>query len=90
MFRVVTDPHDASIVGKEVWMRHPFTKPTLPVEFGASRRALAMLSDTGVMPKGEQEGARRVLFAAALTYVAAAVASILTLLYYISVIRRNR
>jgi Zn-dependent membrane protease YugP len=67
-----------------------FTVMTLPVEIGASRRALVMLRDTGLIATEEDEqGVRRVLTAAALTYVAAAVTSILTLLYYISIARRG-
>lgn len=66
-----------------------FSILTLPVEIGASRRALVMLRETGLMTTAEEEqGVRRVLTAAAMTYVAAAVTSILTLLYYISIARR--
>jgi hypothetical protein len=60
-----------------------FTLVTLPVEFDASRRALATLESGGVMPADEIAGARRVLNAAALTYVAAFVTSLLTLLYWL-------
>ena len=67
-----------------------FSVATLPVEFGASRRALGMLDQTGVMAADERAGARRVLLAAGLTYVASAVSSILTLLYYLSIVRRNQ
>ena len=66
-----------------------FSILTLPVEIGASRRALVMLSESGLMTTAEEEqGVKRVLTAAAMTYVAAAVTSILTLLYYISIARR--
>ncbi|HSM32849.1 MAG TPA: zinc metallopeptidase [Anaerolineae bacterium] len=66
-----------------------FSILTLPVEIGASRRALVMLRDTGMIATTQDEdGVRRVLIAAAMTYVAAAVTSILTLLYYISLARR--
>lgn len=66
-----------------------FSILTLPVEIGASRRALVMLRETGMLARPEDEnGVKRVLTAAALTYVAAAVTSILTLLYYISLARR--
>jgi len=62
-----------------------FSLLTLPVEIGASRRALAMLGETGMLTTQEDEdGVKRVLTAAAMTYVAAAVTSILTLLYLIS------
>jgi hypothetical protein len=60
-----------------------FTLVTLPVEFDASRRALQTLERGGLMPQDEIAGARRVLSAAALTYVAAFVSSILTLLYWL-------
>ena len=59
-----------------------FTLVTLPVEFDASRRALATLQSTGIMPSEEIAGARKVLSAAALTYVAAFITSALTLFYY--------
>jgi Zn-dependent membrane protease YugP len=66
-----------------------FSMLTLPVEIGASRRALVMLRETGMLGGSQDEaGVRRVLTAAALTYVAAAVTAILTLLYYISLARR--
>ena len=66
-----------------------FSVLTLPVEIGASRRALVMLRDGGLLVRPQdEEGVKRVLTAAALTYVAAAVTSILTLLYYISLARR--
>ena len=58
-----------------------FTLITLPVEFDASRRALACLSGRYVTDD-ELRGARKVLNAAALTYVAAFITSILTLLYW--------
>jgi Predicted Zn-dependent protease len=57
-----------------------FTVVTLPVEFNASSRGLAMLTDCGFLTRGEEEaGARKVLSAAALTYVAAAAMAILQL-----------
>jgi Zn-dependent membrane protease YugP len=66
-----------------------FSILTLPVEIGASRRALVMLRENGLLQTQEDEaGVKRVLTAAAMTYVAAAVTSILTLLYYISIARR--
>ena len=66
-----------------------FSVLTLPVEIGASRRALVMLREGGMLNGPEDaSGARSVLIAAALTYVAAAVTSVLTLLDYISIARR--
>lgn len=56
-----------------------FQLVTLPVEIDASRRAVAYLSQNGAGL--DEEGARRVLTAAALTYVAAALTSIIQLLY---------
>mgnify|MGYP002410818220 CR=1 FL=1 len=53
---------------------------TLPVEFNASRRAIEVLPTIGVLSEEEVPGAKKVLNAAALTYVAAAAASILQLL----------
>ncbi len=60
-----------------------FQLVTLPVEFNASRRALAALGSTGVLAPDELPGARQVLSAAALTYVAAAVAAVAQLLYFL-------
>ena len=56
-----------------------FTVLTLPVEFNASRRALQCLSSGGYLTSDELAGARKVLTAAALTYVAAAAMAILEL-----------
>ena len=57
-----------------------FQLVTLPVEINASSRALKMLESTGILGADEKKGARKVLTAAALTYVAAVAASILQLL----------
>lgn len=62
---------------------------TLPVELNASRRALGILQDTGILGAGEGQGAKRVLRAAALTYVASAAAAILQLLRLIILFGRN-
>ncbi|MCB9897885.1 MAG: zinc metallopeptidase [Planctomycetes bacterium] len=59
-----------------------FTLVTLPVEFDASRRALLALEMGHYVYDDELQGARRVLSAAAMTYVAAFVTSLLTLLYW--------
>jgi Zn-dependent membrane protease YugP len=67
-----------------------FTVLTLPVEFNASSRGLVMLTDCGHLSRGEEEaGARKVLSAAALTYVAAAAMAILQLVRML-LIRGNR
>jgi len=60
-----------------------FAIVTLPVEFNASRRAKSWLTDSGVIYQNEMRGVNAVLDAAALTYVAAAVQAISTLLYYV-------
>jgi hypothetical protein len=59
-----------------------FTLITLPVEFDASRRALVTLRQGGYLTPDELEGSRTVLNAAAMTYVAAFITSLLTLLYW--------
>lgn len=59
---------------------------TLPTEFNASSRAMAAIKDTGMLIAEEQKGARKVLSAAALTYVAALFATVLTLLRFIVII----
>ena len=59
-----------------------FTLITLPVEFDASRRAIQTLEREQILAQDEIGGAKAVLNAAAMTYVAAAVASIMTLLYW--------
>ncbi len=61
-----------------------FNLVTLPVEFDASRRAKAILAGTGmILPGPEADGVNRTLNAAAWTYVAAFVTSLLYLLYYL-------
>ena len=60
-----------------------FAFVTLPVEFDASNRALAWINDKGVVSSQEHEGAKDALKWAAMTYVVAAIASLVTLLYYI-------
>lgn len=64
---------------------------TLPIEIDASIRGLRLLNETGLMMyDSDRTGARAVLTAAALTYVAAAVTSLLQLLYFISLVNRRR
>jgi uncharacterized protein len=68
-----------------------FTLITLPVEIDASRRALALLREANLAQDDQDAaGARQVLTAAAMTYVAAAVTAVLTLLYYLSIGNRRR
>jgi Zn-dependent membrane protease YugP len=66
-----------------------FTFITLPVEIGASGKALAFVSSLGITGE-RQVGARDVLKAAAWTYVAAALAALLTFLYYLMLIMGRR
>ena len=68
-----------------------FTLLTLPVELDASRRGLALLSESGLLQTADDStGSRQVLTAAALTYVAAAVTAVLELLYFITLGGRRR
>jgi Zn-dependent membrane protease YugP len=67
-----------------------FSFLTLPIELDASRRALRLLDASGLLASAEDRaGAQAVLRAAALTYLAAAVTSLLQLLYYVSIARRR-
>ncbi|MFP3895881.1 MAG: zinc metallopeptidase [Anaerolineales bacterium] len=67
-----------------------FSLVTLPVEFDASRRAVAMLRDGQMITREEVDGAREVLSAAALTYVAAAAQALSTILYYAFLLSGSR
>jgi Zn-dependent membrane protease YugP len=67
-----------------------FALVTLPVELNASSRALTMLRDTGIVTADDEvQGAKAVLGAAAWTYVAALLQSILTLMYYAFLLSGN-
>jgi Zn-dependent membrane protease YugP len=63
---------------------------TLPVEFDASSRAMKQLAGVGLVSEGERSGAQKVLRAAALTYVAGALAALTQLAYYALVFLGNR
>jgi len=63
---------------------------TLPVEFNASRRALGQIRELGLVNDAEAVGARQTLTAAAMTYVAGALASIAQLLYFLSIFGGGR
>lgn len=63
---------------------------TLPVEFNASSRAVRLLDDLGILSGSEVDGTRKVLGAAALTYVAAAAAAILQLLRLVLLFGQRR
>ncbi|HBH70216.1 MAG TPA: peptidase [Lachnospiraceae bacterium] len=67
-----------------------FQVVTLPVEFNASRRALSMLDSYGILSSDEVGKSREVLTAAALTYVASAASSVLSLLRLIFLNNRRR
>ncbi len=67
-----------------------FQLVTLPVEFNASKRALQILSDGGLLTQDEVPQARKVLTAAALTYVAAAISVLLQLLRLFLLFGGNR
>lgn len=67
-----------------------FTLITLPVEFNASKRAMAALSSGGYLDADELDGAGRVLKAAAMTYVAAALSAVLQLLRLLALSNRRR
>ncbi len=67
-----------------------FQLVTLPVEFDASKRALVQLNDLGLVTASESGGAKKVLNAAAMTYVAAALAALTQLAYFALVFLGNR
>ena len=67
-----------------------FSFVTLPVEFDASRRALAWMDTSGVVTTQEHAMAKDALWWAAMTYVVAAISSLATLLYYVTIFMRRR
>jgi len=67
-----------------------FALVTLPVEFDASKRAKQQLAAAGILTPQEIQGVDKVLDAAALTYVAAAVQAVTTVLYYVLLLGRRR
>lgn len=87
-----------TVVGTYFWvagvvlysMSTLFALVTLPVEIGASSRAMKMLEEQNVLEKDERRGARKVLSAAALTYVAALLVSLLYLLRFLIIIAGTR
>lgn len=67
-----------------------FSFVTLPVEFDASKRALAWIEERGIVTTAEHSMAKDALKWAAMTYVVAAIGSLVTLLYYISIFLGRR
>lgn len=67
-----------------------FQLVTLPVEINASSRAMKILTETGMLREEETGGAKKVLTAAALTYVAALLSSLLQLLRLVMISRQNK
>lgn len=67
-----------------------FQVVTLPVEFNASRRALVMLEDYGILGPEEVDSSRKVLSAAAMTYVASAASAVVQLLRLVLLNNRRR
>ena len=63
---------------------------TLPIEFNASHRALVTLDSSGLIREDEQKAVRRVLSAAAMTYVAALLVSLTQLIRLLAITKRNR
>lgn len=66
-----------------------FQLVTLPVEFNASKRAIEKLETTGLLYREELKGAKKVLSAAAMTYLAAMITSVLTLLRLLLIMSRR-
>ena len=67
-----------------------FEVVTLPVEINASRRALAAINDSGMLSEEERKGAKKVLTAAAMTYLASAFVALLNLLRILLIVNRRR
>lgn len=63
---------------------------TLPVEFNASRRGIAMLTEGGYIEESERDGAKKVLRAAAMTYVVAVLSTLVSLLRLMSIANSTR
>lgn len=66
-----------------------FQLATLPVEFNASARALDILNSTGILTASEMDGGAKVLKAAALTYLMAAISTFLNILRLLAIARRD-
>jgi len=67
-----------------------FSLVTLPVEFNANHRAMTLISQTGILTNDEMAGARSVLSAAALTYIASALTAVLQFLRFLAMANSRR
>ena len=67
-----------------------FSLVTLPVEFDASKRGMKFIKKYNLIEEGKQNGAKKVLNAAALTYLASFVTSLLNLLYYVNILQGRK
>ena len=67
-----------------------FSLVTLPVEFNASNRAIRALAETGILTNEELAGAKKVLGAAAMTYVASTFTAIMSLLRLLTIVNNRR
>ena len=82
--------YEISVIGLILFsLTAVFAIITLPVEFNASKRAKEWLTNSGLLYNDEEEGVSTVLNAAAMTYVAAAIQSFATVLYYASMLNNN-
>ncbi len=87
----VTDNPYVLVVGVALFaLTTLFSFITLPVEFDASARAIHWIDQANIMRADQLDGAKDALKWAAMTYVVAALSSLVTLLYYISLILRRR
>jgi Zn-dependent membrane protease YugP len=67
-----------------------FALVTLPVEFDASNRGMRFIKEYNLIEENKQSGAKKVLSAAALTYIAGFLTSILNLLYYVNILQGRK
>ncbi|MDR2559547.1 MAG: zinc metallopeptidase [Oscillospiraceae bacterium] len=67
-----------------------FQLVTLPVEFNASKRAMNVIASHNILAQNEQKGAKKILNAAAMTYVAALMVSIAQLIRFLAILNRRR
>ena len=67
-----------------------FQLVTLPTEYNASGRALRAIDEYGILERDEMKGAKKVLSAAAMTYVAALAVSVMQLLRLLTIVNSRR